>query len=71
MSEHVVWWNKSGEGGPWLVRFPDGTIGRCEWVTFGECRTDINHEGFRDLPGGPRGVLRGEVVGFELAEEKA
>lgn len=63
----VVWFDKSGV---WLVSFGD-CVKRAKWVSLRDAVTDYKADGFSEYqPGGPRGVVRGELVAYDPVEEQ-
>lgn len=64
-----VWWYRGPAGldePRWRVYFDDtGETVDAKHVDFAKGGTDIRHEGFTQLDGGPRGILIGLVTGYE------
>jgi hypothetical protein len=58
--EAVVWWHE----GHWRVWF-DGEMHEAAGVAFKNGKTDLKEDGFKEYPGGPRGVIRGELMAWE------
>ena len=57
-----VWYDKADDSGhPWRIRYADGALTRAEQVTFEYAETLFREEAFLELPGGPRGILEGEL----------
>ena len=56
----VVWYDKTDSVRPWRIQYSDGTNARAEKVTFEFAETLFKDDAF-DLPGGPRGILEGEL----------
>lgn len=55
-----VWFDK---GGFWHVAFEDGTVRQAGQVNLDACVTQYKADGFMELqPGGPRGIVVGELV---------
>ncbi len=57
-----VWYDKTDSDRPWRIRYHDGTNARAEKVTFEYAETLFQDNAFMDLPGGPRGILEGELA---------
>ncbi len=58
----TVWFSAAGH---WFVAFPDGRVEKASEVQLDNAITRYKADGFRDLlPGGPRGVIVGELVGM-------
>jgi hypothetical protein len=62
-----VWWSTEG-GAHWRFLNEAGELVKAKWVRLGPGVTDMKDDGFRDLPGGPRGVLKAEIVAWEAHE---
>lgn len=57
-----VWYDKTDSERPWRIQYSDGTNTRAEKVTFEYAETLFRDEAFMELPGGPRGILEGELA---------
>lgn len=55
-----VWYDKTDGDRPWRIRYADGEDARAISVTFEYAETLFKDDAF-DLPGGPRGILEGEL----------
>lgn len=55
-----VWYDKTDNARPWRIRYADGSDARAEHVAFEFAETLFKDDAF-DLPGGPRGILEGEL----------
>jgi hypothetical protein len=60
----AVWWSNDG-GMHWRFMNESGELVKAKWIRFGSGTTDLRSEGFLELPGGPRGVIRADVVTWE------
>ena len=56
-----VWYDKADSERPWRIRYADGSLTRAEHVTFEYAETLFKDDAFMELPGGPRGILEGEL----------
>jgi hypothetical protein len=56
-----VWFDKGDTARPWRIRYADGSLTRAERVTFEYSETLFKSDAFTDLPGGPCGILEGEL----------
>lgn len=62
-----VWFDKAGH---WWIRFEDGTTEKASEVHLDNAVTRYKEDGFGDLqPGGPRGVMVGELVAWTNGDE--
>lgn len=65
----LLWWASKLDGGEdvphWKIRFMDGETKNCSAVAMATSETALNPDGFLELPGGPRGIIRGELVSYE------
>ena len=56
-----VWYDNSDSERPWRIQYHGGSNARAEKVTFEFAETLFRTEAFLELPGGPRGILEGEL----------
>lgn len=56
-----VWYDKADSERPWRIRYADGSDARAESVRFEYAETLFKDDAYLELPGGPRGILEGEL----------
>lgn len=56
-----VWYDKADSERPWRIRYADGSDARAESVRFEYAETLFKADAYLELPGGPRGILEGEL----------
>jgi len=57
-----VWFDKSDAERPWRIRYANGVDARAEYVELADAATRLKADGFMELPGGPRGIIEGEIT---------
>lgn len=74
VSRNVVVWFVPDPERPWRAQVDGGDTYGCRSVIIHYGRTEFRDEGFTDLPGGPRGVLRAAeatLVDAEIFQTRA
>lgn len=57
----TVWFARAGH---WWIRWPDGRTEKAMEVALTDAETEIKDDAWLDLPGGPRGIIHGTLVGY-------
>ena len=57
----VIWWANAGHWRIWC----DGEQVEAQWFRVKDAVSDVKQDGFKEYPGGPRGILRGTLDAWE------